>query len=943
LNRAIKIQGAREHNLKNISVEIPKDRFVVITGPSGSGKSSMAFDTLYAEGQRRYVESLSSYARQFLGIQNKPDVDDISGLSPAISIEQKGTSHNPRSTVGTVTEIYDYIRLLFGRIGIPYCPECGKPVRSHSLDEIIEVIYENFKNKKIHVLAPQVRSKKGEFKNLFTKNKKEGFMRVRVDGTQYWLEEDIPLDRNKKHSIEVVIDRLKVIEDRRGRISEAVETSLEISGGSVLILTEEGEEKLLTENSSCPDCDITLPMVEPRLFSFNNPSGACPNCSGLGSHQYFSDELAVDPKRNVPDGALLPWGRKHYMITKLQHFAGHNNWNLDEPFSSLPKEVSEFILYGSSQRIPLVFKNKGKNRKYMGRYEGLIPWLERRWRDTDSDNVTEELARYRYEDICEHCQGLRLRPEALMVKVSGYTISDFVRTPVNEVVKILDSLELSEKDFQIAGQILRELRKRVTFLVDVGVDYLNLERRADTLSGGESQRIRLATQIGSKLSGVMYVLDEPTIGLHPRDTGRLLKTLSSIRDLGNTVIVVEHDRDTMLAADHIIEMGPAAGESGGEIVQSGEAKDLVAKNSLTSPYLLGKASGVVKRVEPGVRRPSSWLSIKGAEHNNLKKIDVSFPKGLFTCITGVSGSGKSSLMHEVLYKGIRRLADRNYRVRPGKYSSMEGWEDLRNTVLIDQSPIGRTPRSNPATYTGVFTLIRELFSRLPESEVRGYTPGRFSFNVKGGRCEACGGAGSVRVSMLFLPDVYVTCEVCNGKRYNRETLEVEYKGKNISDVLEMTVDEAARFFADIPAIAAKLVVLQQAGLGYIKLGQSALTLSGGEAQRVKLAKELSKRFAGHTLYLLDEPTSGLFYTDIKKLLKILHKFVEKGNSVVLIEHNLDVIASCDHIIDLGPEGGSGGGFLVDQGTPEEIMQREKGYTGKYLFEYVSEMKDMGGL
>jgi len=943
LNRAIKIQGAREHNLKNISVEIPKDRFVVITGPSGSGKSSMAFDTLYAEGQRRYVESLSSYARQFLGIQNKPDVDDISGLSPAISIEQKGTSHNPRSTVGTVTEIYDYIRLLFGRIGIPYCPECGKPVRSHSLDEIIEVIYENFKNKKIHVLAPQVRSKKGEFKNLFTKNKKEGFMRVRVDGTQYWLEEDIPLDRNKKHSIEVVIDRLKVIEDRRGRISEAVETSLEISGGSVLILTEEGEEKLLTENSSCPDCDITLPMVEPRLFSFNNPSGACPNCSGLGSHQYFSDELAVDPKRNVPDGALLPWGRKHYMITKLQHFAGHNNWNLDEPFSSLPKEVSEFILYGSSQRIPLVFKNKGKNRKYMGRYEGLIPWLERRWRDTDSDNVTEELARYRYEDICEHCQGLRLRPEALMVKVSGYTISDFVRTPVNEVVKILDSLELSEKDFQIAGQILRELRKRVTFLVDVGVDYLNLERRADTLSGGESQRIRLATQIGSKLSGVMYVLDEPTIGLHPRDTGRLLKTLSSIRDLGNTVIVVEHDRDTMLAADHIIEMGPAAGESGGEIVQSGEAKDLVAKNSLTSPYLLGKASGVVKRVEPGVRRPSSWLSIKGAEHNNLKKIDVSFPKGLFTCITGVSGSGKSSLMHEVLYKGIRRLADRNYRVRPGKYSSMEGWEDLRNTVLIDQSPIGRTPRSNPATYTGVFTLIRELFSRLPESEVRGYTPGRFSFNVKGGRCEACGGAGSVRVSMLFLPDVYVTCEVCNGKRYNRETLEVEYKGKNISDVLEMTVDEAARFFADIPAIAAKLVVLQQAGLGYIKLGQSALTLSGGEAQRVKLAKELSKRFAGHTLYLLDEPTSGLFYTDIKKLLKILHKFVEKGNSVVLIEHNLDVIASCDHIIDLGPEGGSGGGYLVDQGTPEEIMQREKGYTGKYLFEYVSEMKDMGGL
>jgi len=942
VDRMIKIQGAREHNLKNIDIEIPKDKLTVITGPSGSGKSSLAFDTLYAEGQRRYVESLSSYARQFLGIQDKPDVDDISGLSPAISIEQKGTSHNPRSTVGTVTEIYDYVRLLFGRVGVPFCPSCGKPVRSYSLDEIVAIIFTSYLDHKIQILAPQIRSKKGEFKNLFARNRKEGYMRVRVDGTQLWLEEDIPLDKNKKHSIEVVIDRLKVIEERRSRITEAVEAALRLSEGFLIVLDENGEEKLLTENSSCPDCDITLPAVEPRLFSFNSPSGACVSCSGLGSHQYFSEDLSVDPDRSVFNGALLPWGKKHYMLTKLAHFAEYNQWDISTKFNDLPEDIKEFILHGSEQRIPLVFNEKGHRRTYMGRFEGLLAWLERRWRETDSENVIDDLARYRYDDICEQCNGLRLRPEALMVKVCGYTIADFVSTPVTGLKDILNGLELSGKDKKIAGQILRELTKRVSFLVDVGVGYLNLERRADTLSGGESQRIRLATQIGSKLSGVMYVLDEPTIGLHPRDTKRLLKTLISIKELGNTVIVVEHDRDTMLAADHIIEMGPAAGELGGSIVQSGNAQDLMTRGSLTAPMLLGKASGIVPSSRCN-KVVGNWISVKGAEHNNLKKINVDIPLGLFTCITGVSGSGKSSFTHDVLFKGLKRQLDQNFREKPGKHISITGWEYLKNVVLIDQSPIGRTPRSNPATYTGVFTLIRELFSNLQEAKIRGYSPGRFSFNVKGGRCEACNGAGSVKVSMLFLPDVYVTCEVCDGNRYNRETLEIKYKGKSIAEVLNMTVNEAAAFFGDIPRISSKLYLLQESGLGYMKLGQSALTLSGGEAQRVKLAKELSKRFSGHTLYLLDEPTTGLFYTDVRNLLKILHRFVEKGNSVVTIEHNLDVLASSDYIIDLGPEGGSAGGNLVDKGYPREIIEKGRGYTAHFLRDYVNDLVTKGGI
>ena len=906
----------------------------MITGPSGSGKSSLAFDTLYAEGQRRYVESLSAYARQFLGVQDKPDVDDISGLSPAISIEQKGTSHNPRSTVGTVTEIYDHLRLLFGRIGIPHCPSCGMPVIKYSLDEILDELYRNFEGEKIEILSPQVRGKKGEFRNLFARNREQGFMRIRVDGSVMWLEEDIPLDKNKKHNIEVIVDRLKVLPERKNRIAEAVETSLSLSEGYVMICGE-SSERILTENYVCPECGISLPEVEPRLFSFNSPYGACPDCSGLGSHQYFSEESTTDPLRSIFEGALLPWKKKHYMINKLERFAEYNNWDLSKHFKDLSQREKEFILYGSDQRISLEFRDRSKVRTYMGRYEGLLPWLESRWRETDSDNVIDDLSKFRVEDICQKCHGLRLRPEALMVRVGKYTMGDLVEIPVQDLIGIVKGIKLSAKEDSIVGQVLLELMKRLSFLLDVGVGYLSLNRRADSLSGGESQRIRLATQIGSKLTGVMYVLDEPTIGLHPRDTDRLLKTLLSIRDLGNTVIVVEHDRDTMCNADFLIEMGPEAGEKGGEIIQSGDLDHITTERSLTAPFLKGYASAITK-TPATPRKPESWINVIGACHNNLKNINVNIPLGVLTCISGVSGSGKSTLTHQVLYKGLKRSLDSDFRERPGRYLGIEGWEVLKNVVLVDQSPIGRTPRSNPATYTGVFTLIRELFSKVQESRMRGYSPGRFSFNIKGGRCEACGGGGSVKVSMLFLPDVYVKCEVCDGKRYNSETLEVHYKGKNISEVLDMTVDEAKTFFEDIPRISSKLALLQDAGLGYIKLGQSALTLSGGEAQRVKLGKELSKRFTGHTLYILDEPTTGLFYTDVRKLLKILHKIVDKGNSVLVIEHNLDVLVSSDYIIDLGPEGGDKGGRVVFNGTPDNLLKSRKGYTSRSLKEYMKE-------
>jgi len=935
----IQIKGAREHNLKNIDVDIPRNKLVVITGPSGSGKSSLAFDTLYAEGQRRYVESLSAYARQFLGVQNKPDVDDISGLSPAISIEQKGVSHNPRSIVGTVTEVYDYLRLVFGRIGVPHCPSCGKPVVRYSLDEIVDILFRNFSDKRIEILSPLVRGKKGEFRNLFSQTREKGFLRVRVDGTVLWLEEEITLDKNRRHTIEVVVDRLRVQEDRRGRMTEAVENALTLSEGYVLAVPEEGEEKLLTENFTCPSCDISLPEIEPRLFSFNTPYGACPDCSGLGSHQFFSEELAVDPERPVPEGALLPWKKKHYMLAKLEKFALENEWDLTPPFRKLPEEIRQFILHGSEERIPMpFFRDRSEEKKtYMGRYEGLLPWLGARWRETESEALMEELETYRVDDECASCKGMRLRPEALNVKIHGYGIGDFVSMPIDELSSVVEKLSLSEGEENIVHQVLMETKKRLRFLSDVGVGYLSLIRRSDTLSGGESQRIRLAAQIGSKLSGVLYVLDEPTIGLHSRDTDKLVGTLESIRDLGNTVVVVEHDRETMTAADAIIEMGPAAGDQGGEIVFAGEYADALRSNFLTGPYLRGECTGIVRAGKKRISR--GLLTVRGACHNNLKNIDVSFPTGLLVTVSGVSGSGKSSLVYDVLYKGLRRLLDKDFRERAGAHKAIEGSEQFRNVVLVDQAPIGRTPRSNPATYTGLFTLIRELFAELPESRIRGYLPGRFSFNVRGGRCEACGGGGSTKVSMLFLPDVYVPCEVCGGKRYNRETLEVKFKGKTISDVLDMTVDEASAFFRDIPRIASKIALLSDAGLGYITLGQSALTLSGGEAQRVKLSKELSKKFSGPTLYLLDEPTTGLFYTDVEKLMTIVNKIVDRGNTVILIEHNMDVLLSSDYIIDLGPEGGNGGGQVVACGSPGDLMKGSKGYTAQYLREYAAQIAE----
>ncbi len=929
----IVIRNAREHNLRGVSLSLPKNKLIVITGPSGSGKSSLAFDTLYAEGQRRYVESLSSYARQFLGVQKKPDVDDIEGLSPAISIEQKGASHNPRSTVGTVTEIYDYLRLLFARAGTPYCPKCGKPVHKYSVDEIVDLIYTQHNGARLELLAPVVRARKGEFKNVFASLRKKGFMRVRVDGEVLWLEEDIPLEKNKKHNIEVVVDRMLVHEDRRGRMAEAVQTALQLGEGFVLVVAGDTEE-LLTERFVCPDCGTSLPDIQPALFSFNNPTGACPDCSGLGSHSHFSEELSVNPDLSVRAGAILPFRAKPYMLYRLEELSKKIKLDLDAPYKNLPDEQKRIIMHGSDVRMPLQFERGGQVSEYQGRYEGVIPWLTRTYDSTESEATAEELERYRIEDECRTCHGTRLRPEALSVKFWGKNIDELTSIPVSDFYELILEHENDPGQNEVIKQVIIELKKRVSFLVEVGVGYLTLKRRADTLSGGESQRIRLATQIGSKLSGVMYVLDEPTIGLHSRDTGKLINALKSVRDMDNTVIVVEHDRDTMLAADYIVEIGPGAGCFGGQVVQCGSAEEFRKTNSLTGPYLRGEKCGMVR--SPRLVQPKNCLKVIRAAEHNLKNIDVSIPLNSLVTLTGVSGSGKSSLMYDVLYRGLRRKLDADYRERPGKHKDILGWEQLKNVSLVDQSPIGRTPRSNPATYTGVFSAIRDLFAQLPESNLRGYTSGRFSFNIKGGRCEACGGAGERRVSMLFMPDVYVECDVCRGTRYNRETLEVKFKNHSIADVLNLSVDKAAELFKDIPKISNKLEFLRRAGLGYIQLGQSALTLSGGEAQRVKLAKELSKRFGGNTLYLLDEPSTGLFYPDVSRLLQILHGLVDQGNSVLLIEHNMDIICSSDYVIDLGPEGGAGGGTVVDCGSPRELAERGGGYTAQAIREYLRE-------
>ena len=869
-------------------------------------------------------------------MSDKPDVDDITGLSPAISIEQKGTGHNPRSTVGTVTEIYDYLRLLFGRAGTPHCPKCGREVHRYSVDEIIDLIFKEYDGKPLEIYSPVVKAKKGEYKNLLLKLHQQGYMRARIDGTLYWLEETVELDKKRRHTIECLMDRMKVREDNRSRLSEAVEMALKLSDGFVLLVSEGMPDNELTEKYVCPVCEISLPDIEPRLFSFNAPAGACPDCGGLGFHMHFSPELAVNPELPLAEGGFIPWKSMKHMIQKAEKLAEKKGWDISRPFGELPHEAQEAMLYGSDEVLPLVFTDRSGDWEYNGKYMGLIPWIEKRYNETESENYKEELDRYRVEDVCATCKGARLKPEALAVTLGGYNIRQLTEMPVDELIKVLDGLELGAREQKIVGVALIEVKKRLAFLNDVGAGYLSLSRRADTLSGGESQRIRLASQIGSQLTGVLYVLDEPTIGLHPRDTNRLLDTLRAIRDIGNTVLVVEHDRDTMAAADHILELGPGAGERGGEMIANGSAEEIMKGNSSTALYLRGEADGTYMP-HPKRRKPSSFVKVRGARENNLKKLNIDIPLNTFACLSGVSGSGKSTLLYEILYKGLRGKFDRDFRERPGKFDSITGYEPLRNIVLVDQSPIGRTPRSNPATYTGVFTYIREFFSELQESKLRGYQPGRFSFNVKGGRCEACNGDGVIKVSMLFLPDVYVKCDVCKGKRYNRETLEVKYKGLSIADVLELTVDEAAEFFNAVPRIANKLKTIQEAGLGYIRLGQPATTLSGGEAQRVKLATELGKKFRGNTLYLLDEPTTGLHYTDVKKLLILLHKLVEQGNSVLAIEHNLDVLASADYIMDLGPEGGKGGGKLIAKGTPEEVA-KANGPTSKYLAQFLNEIK-----
>ncbi len=923
------IKGARVHNLKNIDLEIPRNRLIVITGLSGSGKSSLAFDTLYAEGQRRYVESLSAYARQFLGQMDKPDVEYIEGLSPAISIEQKSTSKNPRSTVGTVTEIYDYFRLLYARIGRQHCPNCGSEITPQTVEQIVKKVMELPEGTKLHILAPLARQRKGEYRQVFENLAKSGFSRVRVDGRMHELTEEIALNKQQKHDIDVVVDRLMIKKGIEERLADSLATALKEGNGIVVVDVPGSRELLFSEHASCAKCGISFEPLEPNMFSFNSPRGACPSCQGLGSTMEFDPDLIIPDKSKSIREAIEPWSEHGYYRQMLASVAKHYGFSLDMPFSELKTEHVRLILHGGSEEILFRYVPRNSEGLWEHRrsFEGVIPHLARKYRESQSEEARERIQQYMSIKPCYVCSGERLKPSSLAVKIAGKSIIATSRLSVKKALEFLDDIDLSEKDAIISRPILKELRARLGFMMDVGLDYLTLDRAAATLSGGESQRIRLATQIGSSLVGVLYILDEPSIGLHQRDNGRLIRMLTKLRDLGNTVIVVEHDEEMIQSADFIVDMGPGAGVHGGEVVVTGSQEDVIrCERSLTGKYLSREK---VIPVPHRRRKPKGKITIVGAGENNLKQIDVNVPLGVFTCVTGVSGSGKSTLVNDILY---RALAQRFYRSKekPGRHRGIIGLENIDKVIIIDQSPIGRTPRSNPATYTGVFTPIRDLFAKLPSSRARGYMPGRFSFNVKGGRCEACGGDGIITIEMHFLPDVYVPCEVCKGKRFNSETLEILYKGKNITEVLDMTVEEALSFFENIPAIKRMLSTLFDVGLGYIRLGQPATTLSGGEAQRIKLSTELSKRSTGRTLYILDEPTTGLHFDDIQKLLNMLSLLVDAGNSVVVIEHNLDVIKVADHIIDLGPEGGDNGGRIVAEGTPEKVARIEGSYTGYYL-------------
>ncbi len=940
----IKIRGAAEHNLKNISLDIPRNELVVLTGLSGSGKSSLAFDTIYAEGQRRYMESLSSYARQFLGQMEKPNVEKIEGLSPAISIDQKSTNRNPRSTVGTVTEIYDYFRLLYARIGIPHCPKCGKEIRKQTVDQMVDQIMELPEGTKLQLLAPVVRGRKGEHAKVFERAKRSGYVRVRVDGNMYELSEDISLDKNIKHNIEIVVDRLVIKPGMERRLTDSIENVLALAEGLLMVDIIGGETMNFSQSFSCPDCGVSIAEIEPRSFSFNNPFGACPVCFGLGYKMEFDPELMIpDHSLSINEGAIQVMGWQSskdegsFTNAILQALAREYDFSLDTPIGELPESIFHMLVYGTGGReVKVYYKGQRGEGVYPIAFEGIIKNTERRYRETGSDIMKQEYESFMRITPCKECNGMRLKKESLGVTVCDKNIYEITSMSVRDLHEFLQHMELSSQQQYIGKQVLKEINARVGFLVDVGLDYLSLSRATATLSGGEAQRIRLATQIGSGLVGVCYILDEPSIGLHQKDNDKLLNTLKNLRDLGNTLIVVEHDEDTMLEADHVVDIGPGAGAHGGEVIAQGTAEEIMqVKESITGQYLSGRLQIPVPEKR---RKPKGWLKITGAAENNLKNIDVNIPLGVFTCVTGVSGSGKSSLVNEILYKKLAKELNRA-RTIPGKHKAITGIKSLDKVIDIDQSPIGRTPRSNPATYTGVFDQIRDLFAGTPDAKARGYKKGRFSFNVKGGRCENCSGDGIIKIEMHFLPDVYVPCEVCGGKRYNRETLEVKYKGKNIYDILDMTVEEAVPFFENVPSIKNKIATLNDVGLSYIKLGQPSTTLSGGEAQRIKLATELSKRSTGSTIYILDEPTTGLHFADVHKLVEILHRLVEGGNTVVVIEHNLDVIKTADYIIDMGPDGGDRGGTVVASGTPEEVAEHPTSYTGKYIKKMLKRYKE----